>query len=378
MNNKRIKILQILNHATLAGTEKHVLQLAQRLDRDVFDIFIACFEEGPLLEQFSDMGIKAHAFPKKSRIDIRATFSFYKFIKNNKFDIIHAHGSQLPGWLGRLANIPVIIETRHGLRLSDNTFKHMSPLTYWHQRLKVALSSTLLTVAETDRQILITQFGAKPTQVHNIYNGVDASVIAKEAYQRKLIRKQLGLTDQDWLVGTVARLTPQKGLNYFIDAMSILKKMNRCPHCIIIGDGPEKEPLMAQSHSLGLDAFIHFLGYQQDIPGYLHAMDSFILPSIWEGLPYAILEAMAAGKAVIASRIFGMEEIISHDKNGLLVPPCDAESLATAIFDISQNKQRAQMLGMNAQKSIQNKFSIDQMIHQISEFYRSQFEVQLG
>jgi len=371
LKKQPIKILQVINHGTLGGTERHVLQLVQHLDKSLFNITVASLEKGPLIAQFKKLGVSTVVLSRKHRADISFIPKLYLFLKRNQFDIIHAHGSQLPGWIGRLASVPISIETRHGLRINQSAFQKMPALTRLKQQLKIRLSGPLLTVSENDRKILIEQFNAKPQQIYNIYNGVDIDAIEAPKKHRPAIRKALGFSDTDFIIGTLARLMPQKGLKHLIDALAILKDIGVTPHCLLVGDGPERPALVNQMQDLGLDASIHFLGFKNDAWKYLHTMDCFILPSIWEGLPYALLEAMAAKKPVIATAIFGMEEILTHEQNGLLVQSENPIQLAEAIQRLYTNRDLAKKLATNGRQLVEQTFSVDVMTHKITQYYLS-------
>jgi len=163
------------------------------------------------------------------------------------------------------------------------------------------------------------------------------------AADRERARAALGLPAAARLVGTAAALVPQKGVEYLIHAVAAVHRDRPQVHLAIAGDGPLRAPLQGLAASLGVADAIHFLGQRDDIAQYLAALDLFVLPSLWEGLPYALLEAGAAGLPVLATAIPGNVDLITHEQTGLLAPPGDRLELALALFRALDDPRLPQM-----------------------------------
>jgi glycosyltransferase involved in cell wall biosynthesis len=168
------------------------------------------------------------------------------------------------------------------------------------------------------------------------------------------------------VVLTVARLDKQKGLDCLLEAAALVPEAR----FVLAGDGPERARLVAQAHALGLNDQVVFLGYRRDIPELLASCDLFVLPSLFEGLPLSILEAMAAGKPVIASAINGTDEAVFHGKTGLLVPPGDAAALSQAIRTLLFDPALAQRLVTAGRSQVQREFSVETMVQRVTDIYR--------
>jgi glycosyltransferase involved in cell wall biosynthesis len=188
------------------------------------------------------------------------------------------------------------------------------------------------------------------------------------------VRRSLGLRPRDIVVGTVGRLHPQKGQTYLLQAAPIIIKKEPNVRFVLIGDGESRNELEAQIRNAGLEKRFSLLGFRQDVHKILHAIDIFTLPSLYEGLPNVILEAMAAGKPVVATSVDGTKELVEHEKTGLLVSPGDPDGLAEAILRLIRNRKWARRMGREAREKIQKSYSIENQIRAFEELYESCLE----
>jgi glycosyltransferase involved in cell wall biosynthesis len=201
-----------------------------------------------------------------------------------------------------------------------------------------------------------------PRRVVVVRNSVDPAAFrgsAPAALRQSLTR------NGEPLVLTLARLDPQKGLPYLLEAAKSLPKATFA----IAGDGRDRQALEEQARALGLEGRVHFLGYRDDIPDLLAACDLFVLPSLFEGLPISVLEAMAAGKPVVATRIGGTDEAVEHGVTGLLVPARDAEVLAAAIRQLLSNPADARRMGEAGRARALGEFSAESMVASMTRLY---------
>ncbi len=164
---------------------------------------------------------------------------------------------------------------------------------------------------------------------------------------------------------TTARLDAQKGLTYLLDAAALLPD----PMFAVVGDGPERAALEAQVAALGLRDRVRFLGYRSDVPELLAACDVFVLPSLYEGLPLALLEAMASGVPVVATAIGGVDEAVQDGVSALLVPPADARALGVAIRTLLDDPGLARQLGTTGMAVARRSFSVEPMVRQLTRIY---------
>jgi glycosyltransferase involved in cell wall biosynthesis len=204
-----------------------------------------------------------------------------------------------------------------------------------------------------------------------IYNGVELDKYSPEQSDSNGLRRSLGIEKDCIVVGSIGRLVYQKGYQYFIKAAEILYGEKNKIRFIIVGDGPEKENLKSLVKASGLSETFMFTGQRFDIPQLLAMYDIFVLPSVLEGLPRVVIEAMAMEKPIVATDINGVREQLIHDRTGLIVPPRDPEALARAIIHLINDKKKANNLGRKARKSAKKRFDLKQTVSNIEKLYQN-------
>jgi glycosyltransferase involved in cell wall biosynthesis len=200
-----------------------------------------------------------------------------------------------------------------------------------------------------------------------VHNGIDR-VPFEQTIDRNAVRDRMGLPREAVVAGVVGRLDERKGHRYFLEAM---KRLAGEPglHAVVVGEGREKDALFAQRRELGLEPRVHLVGYWASLAEALAAIDLFVLPSLMEGHPLAILEAMAAGKPVVATRVGGNHEAVEDGRSGLLVPPRDAEALAEAISSLARDPERAARMGLEGRRLLGERFSLEAAVRANEEIY---------
>lgn len=376
-----VKILHIIE-PVVSGTRTHLLQILCGLPRSEFHQSLLCSVERDEsfmndVKRLRGQGIRVEIVPMKREPSLFSDFiafrRIYRHLRRHRYDIVHTHCAKA-GVLGRVAAFltrkPYIVHTPH-------VFPFTQHLPYYRQ-LEYRLIETLLG-AITDRLVVVSeyqrslaaQYGiGRQGCVRLIHNGVDMERFAA-AQDRSTIREELGVKPNDILVGTAGRLTVQKGQKYFIEAAAIL--LDRHPHLrfYLVGSGELEEHLRGMIAELSwCRQRVLFLGERQDMPQLLAATDIFVLPSLWEGLPYALLEAMAAAKAVICSNVCGMAEVIQNGVNGLLVPPANTSALAGAISRLVEDRTLRKRLGAAAQKTIAKGFRMEEKLQKLAMMYK--------
>jgi glycosyltransferase involved in cell wall biosynthesis len=183
------------------------------------------------------------------------------------------------------------------------------------------------------------------------------------------LRASLGIPAEAKTIGVVARLIAYKGHRFFLQACQEIKRRHPRATFLLIGDGPEAGSLAALSRQLGLQEAVRFLGTRSDIPQLLSLLDVVALPSLEEGFPNVVLEAMAAGKPVVATRVGGTPEAVIHRETGLLVPPKDPRALADAILEVLDDPQRANAMGQAGCERVRKAFDLSRMVQEIEALY---------
>jgi glycosyltransferase involved in cell wall biosynthesis len=232
------------------------------------------------------------------------------------------------------------------------------------------LTSRIVAISEHIREVMI-QSGLKPEQVTTIRTAINLSQFVPREKNQQLLR-ELNFPPECAIIGIVARLTERKGFKNLFEAVKLLIDEGRNLRCLVVGGGASTEKIAALNNhaaSLGISPYILLTGRRSDIPDILSLLDVFILPSLAEGLGRSMLEAMAAGRPIVATTVGGIPEAIEHDKSGILVPPDDSRALAQAIGLLLDNPEKAQELGRASRKRAELLFDQTKMIDGICALY---------
>jgi len=259
-----------------------------------------------------------------------------------------------------LARVPVIIATVHLF-----VEFHLDASIYLQQHLLAASLGRYLPVSNNLAQRLRETLHVPTRKLQVIHNGILMEPYNNNTPVDAGLRASLKGNSTRPIILTVARLDEQKGHRYLLEAAVFVPEAQ----FVLVGEGPARLALEEQALSLGLGDHILFLGYRSDIPELLACCDLFVLPSLYEGLPLSVLEAMAAAKPVIASAIGGTDEAVIHGETGLLVPPADSVALANAIRIVLDEPALAQRLALNGRARVQREFSAGQMVQRVTQVY---------
>jgi len=370
----KITVLFIIKPERGAGAEMVLVEAAARLNPDRFQVICG------LLTPDAGKVIPAHLPTMDFRMPglngwvwLRFFFQLCWVIYRRRVDLVHVN-SYVPGNYARLAaalmQVPIVIDHWHG-------FTRFNVKRRLICRLLGRFTDLSLAVSRGVRDYLVSQGGLDPAKVRVVANGVDVAAI-DSARPGPLVRRELGLPESSPVIGLVGRLDHWgKGHKELFEAMAILKERHPV-HALIVGGGRRIDEIKALAASLGLAGEVHFLGTRRDVPDLLNAMDIFVLPSYSEGVSLALLEAMAAGLPVIATAVGGLPEVVTDGENGLLIPPRDAEALATALARLLEASDFAKKLGQNARKHVREHFSLDRLGREINEIYEELVEKKFG
>jgi glycosyltransferase involved in cell wall biosynthesis len=347
------------------GAERYLLQIFQELDPTRWHISLYYHDNhgiAPLIEKASSIGVILHPVPLMPLgvEGARQALSFSRALREDQLDIFHANLtwplSCKYGMAGAvMARVPAILATLH-------TFPQIR--FGWPTRLQQRLLGQWI-----DRYIVVSRamgkqlhqaFWIPKSRIRVIYNGIPAH--RSPTFSQK---QALSINNNHPVVFTAARLDRQKGLDYLVQAAALVPQAT----FLVAGEGPEHEALQVQVSSLGLQDRFYFLGFQTDIESWLARADLFVLPSLFEGLSLSVLEAMAAGKPVVASYIEGMDEVIIADETGLLVPPADPQALAQAIRLLLADPVRADAMGRSGKDRVQRHFRLEKMVVRLLDTY---------
>lgn len=365
----KFKVLQVLNRADIAGSERHLLVLLKYLNKDLFDPTVVCFSEGPLLTILEKQGIKSKRLKRNQFFDISTAEQLYSLIKENKFDLLHSHSGPFACIVGKLAKVPKIVETRHGLVINYDALNHISLFKTFYNRFKSTISDLTITVTAADKRILIEKFGIPKYKIRQVPNGVDIPAIQRHKSNAYKIKKEFNIRSGYKIVGSVSRLSEEKGLEYFVQSMKHITAKIPNTLFIIAGDGVLKDYLVSLAIQSGVINNLIFTGYREDAVSLMSLFDVFVLPSLSEGMPFTILEAMTLKIPVVATSVFGNCEIVIDSKTGLLVPPRNSLALAYAVTTLLEDEMKAKQMGENGFNRIETLFSAKKMTEKIEHIY---------
>jgi glycosyltransferase involved in cell wall biosynthesis len=297
--------------------------------------------------------------------DLKALFRLYRFIRNGKFDIVHTHTSKA-GFIGRLAaqlaGAPIVVHSTHGHVFYGYFGKLKTKLFVFLEKNAAKISDRVLCLTEMEIEDHLKLEIGNWELFRYVYSGVPLEQYSKPATPPEAVREKLGLPPDALVIGTVARIDPVKGIRYIVEAFRLLYDENPRAHLVLAGDGEDRPALETVAREYGIADRIHFLGHRTDVPDLLHAMDVFALPSLNEGYGKAIVEAMCAGRPVVATRVGGVPALIKDGETGLLVPPADPAALAHSAGLLINDAGMRRRLADAALRSVTDIYGVEAMI----------------
>lgn len=370
--SRRLRILEVIDRPFLGGGQVTVLNLARGLDRNEFEVAIACGGEGALVEAAARIGIRRFDVAMGKTRGASQVGELAAAMKKEAFDIVHTHGG-VAGLFGRLAarraRVPAVVHTLHGIHYLHyrNPFLKRG-LILLERRLSKATDAVVV-VSEADERRAVMLRLAPKEKVRLIRNGMTPPSLPA-GFDAAAKKRDLGLGGGP-LVGAVSRLHRQKGLVHLVRAAALFGTLRPEASVAVVGGGPLREGLEKEARKWGLRDKFRFLGERADAPEILACFDVFVLPSLWEGLPYALVEAAAAGRPIVATAIDGVLEVVRDGETGLLVPPANPEALSAAVLRLLGDPALAGRLGRAAREAVPPRFGMEAMIGETAALYRN-------
>lgn len=370
-----IKVLQIIDEASLGGGQMHVLLLSKYLQYENINVAIATESTGWLVEQAQILNIPIYPITISNQLTWQSFQKIYQLLKSQKFDVIHTHGGTAGFW-GRLVaaslqNRPKIIHTYHGLHYLNTaqtkSFKQKIKTAIFQKidQLLLLITDWIICVCRSDYDKAIATGIASSLKTSIVYNGIEIESFSQPLDQT-IARKIFNISPSDFIFGNVGRLHEQKGHKYLLQAFARVADRAKL---LIIGDGDLKDELVQLADDLKLGDHLIFLGARSDIYEFLSAINVFVMPSLWEGQPIALLEALAIAKPCIISAVDGIPEIITDGINGLLVTPKNIEQLAQIMDQTIENSEQLKNIAEAGVKTINQKFLAKTMAKAIADIY---------
>lgn len=363
------RVLLLTDADVFAGTEQHILCLAKELHRMAVDVAIGSPADAPLARHAAATGIETVAVAKGGTIDRPAVRRVREFFSVPMPAIAHAHNGRTAFIVAQaLRGYPQArgVATQHFLTPHHATKRGLAAVVYraahaWVNR-KV---HRFVAISEAVRREMLRRDEATPDRIDVVLNGLPDPMHSSLADSLQT-RQQLGLTAVDRLLVCAARLQPEKDVITLVEAMALLRSKDI--HCVIAGEGEQREPLERRINELGLGDRVRLLGFRQDVLSLINAADLFVLPSLAEPFGLVLLEAMALSKPVIATQSGGPPEIVEKGRTGLLVPPSSPAALADAIdrvLGLSSTKE----MGLAGRQRYLERFTAERMAREMIQVY---------
>jgi len=374
-NKRKINLLHIVNGFAIGGGELKLLELVKNLVEkraDKYTVTVCSVGQGGTLQpEFERLGIKVFVIEKKHKFDISQVFKVCRIIKQEQIDLVQTtlfYADVIGALAAKLTGVDAVISwdtVSHPPDSHETRLRHK--LSY---QLCMRFVKRIVAVSEGVKKYLVEDRKIASKKIVIIHYGIDLSLFkSRNGFLDKRKRSELGLPDHKIVIGTVARLEIQKGHRYLIAAApEIINKFSNVVF-VFAGDGTLRQELETQVNELGLQENFRFLGFRKDVKELLFAFDVFVLPSLFEGLPNVILEAMASGRPIVATAVDGTPELIEHNETGLLVPPKSPHALQEQILNLLENEEKGSKLGRQAKEMAKQKFSFDQQFRKFEEVY---------
>ena len=357
-----------------AGAEVQLLALMTYLVRlQGFEWSVILFNEGRLADELRKLPLSLTVISEKHHGPLALASRLAKVFQQFRPDVVHTHkykDSILGALVARFVRVPHVVRVVHGMPEPFRGLRNvkMAGYTIVDSLVTGQLVDKVVAVSSDIEKALLRTYGSN--RVACIHNGIDLDAV-HVTMQRPEMRRVWHINDKAVLIGTVGRLVPVKGQAVLLEALRILRQSNHNVTLCIVGDGPLRGDIEAEANRLGLGQSVIFSGHQVQSYDFINMMDIFVLPSLHEGIPMVLLEAFALKRPVIASRVGGIPEVVSHGHSGMLVSPSNAAELASAIRSLIEDPVKAAAYGAAGRSQVECEFSASIMANRTAEMYRS-------
>jgi glycosyltransferase involved in cell wall biosynthesis len=370
--NEKIKVCHLISGDLWAGAEVQAYVILSSLSRlPQLDLTVVILNEGKLAKELRKIGLNAVVIDES----VHGFFPILRLIKENlkdkNIDILHSHRYKenvLGGLLKKSGTVRHLVQTVHGI---DEPFKGI-------KRLKINLYSKLNEYFTRNyfNKVLTVSFDIQnklskiitPEKLITIHNAINTANL-KVTRSAVEVREELGIGKNHPIIGSVGRMVPIKGYDIFLKAAKVILEVKPEVTFLLAGDGPLKSEFERTAKEMGLEKAVKFLGFREDILDIINCFDIFMLSSYYEGIPIALLEAMALKKAVVATMVGGLKEVIEENVSGLLVEPGDPQALALACAKLLGSPELRCKMEIAAKERIDEEFSIDVQRGRVLKIY---------
>jgi len=374
----RYRVLHLITLLELGGAQQNTLYCARHHDRERFDVELIAGSGGRLDDEartIPDARVQLVPWLKHSispLFDLLAVLKLRNYFRRAGIDLVHTHSSKA-GILGRLAahlaGVPAVVHTVHGWSFNPTQAPVHRKMYIWLERLVAPMTDRILVVAAQHIDVGLGAGIGRSSQYDVVRSGIDSRLYSSPTKPREELRRELGYKPSDFVVGTVANMKPQKAPLDFVETAARSHALNPAMRFFFAGDGDQMPAVRSRVESDGLQDVVRLLGWREDVPDLLHAMDAFLLTSRFEGLPRVVLQAMAAGRPVVATAVDGTPEVVESGVTGLLAPPGDTAALAEHLDRLARDTTMRTGLTEKATARLGDEFDIRRMVDGLDRLY---------
>ena len=364
--NGKINVLQVIEGLSWGGAESKLLELIACMDSDRFSTTVCSLGMGERIrDRFDQLGVKFVPLTRRRRIDPKLIWDVAKLVRQEKIDVVMTtlFYADVVGSLARAIS-PVKAVFSWETISAPEWLLTRRLLAY---RFAMRFCTKVISVSETTAKWLVEKRGLPRNKVIVIPYGVNLKQFSVGRDPK--LKAKLGIPKASPVLGTVARLHSQKGHRYLIEAAKSIVKDFPKVRFVLVGDGDLRRELEEQVGAADLTGNFIFLGFREDVRELLKMFDIFVLPSLYEGLPNVVLEAMATGLPVVATSVDGTPELIVNGKTGYLVAAKQPQPLAAKIKALLSDTKLAQQFGRQGRKRVEENFSLEKQVNDFQDLY---------
>lgn len=361
---RRINVMIVASHLWIGGAESVMQHLAEFIDRRRFNVTVCCLKQrGTIGDELARKGIDIVSLSDDGQADYFTFLKLLKLLRTRHIDVVHTHtthGLFDSSLCSLLMPRLKVIHTFH-----FGNYPHTRPRILWMERLCSRVADRLFAVGEVQRKQIQAVYCLPDRCISTVYNGVSIRLGREDP----MFRQKVG-AEHCILIGTIATLITQKGLTYLLDVARVIQESGRKAVFVIVGEGHLRAELEAKRDHLGLQRSVVFTGWVKNAAEVaLPAFDIFFQPSLWEAMSMVILEAMASGKPVVATRVGENSRIVEEGINGLLTKPMDVPGMAAALGRLIDDSALRIQLGQAARTKVEHRFTIQHMVNDYEAVY---------
>ena len=364
----KIKVLEVIRQGQIGGGESHLLDLITFMDKERFEPVCLSFTSGEMINRLESMGIRCFVIDTLKPFDLKIQRQIISLMLMEQIQLVHVHGSRAASnliWPAKKLHIPLIY-TVHGWSFHDDQSWLVRTLRQWSEKLICSFANRVICVSQSNADTGHERFGLKDPIV--IENGINLVKFNPNG-QFKNLREAFGFAGDDFVAGFIARCTKQKAPLDFLEAVRLAHQQNPKVKGLFVGEGDMDAEVDAYIAAHQMTGYVYRSKFRTDVPDLLHAIDVYCLPSLWEGLSIALLEAMAMGKAIIATPTDGTKEVLTHEDNALLIPYSQPHALADSITRLLDDHDLYLQCGNHARQLVAQRFDAQRVSDVVSEMY---------